>query len=342
MAGYQRHKFDTTYVQPSSDGGWGALARGFSNGYSMGKAIGGAINQRNVAKANADYAKGMEDLSKTDIVSPQELTGADGTQHAAIRLNEDQLDQLDNTKKLGETDERFKGTAYENMTQREYFDSQRNKMTQSDLDQRRRDLADKQDQDIKYSMLTYEGQDAYDEYKTRQMQNEAAEMELNRAKKFQSTIDSWNSGEAFSDPQNIAMLNATKDWLSGYMPGAGLERGEIVLGANGQLQVKDGDKFNDITPGALQTIKGTGISMALAMQGDLEGFKTWNAMASKRFSAMDDDKRTGIYAATSDARPDHTRGMKNPFGSLSPEEQRLISDYRKKNRKEAIPTDGDQ
>jgi len=188
----------------------------------------------------------------------------------------------------------------------------------------------------------WKGAKGLQEWKSTQMQNEAAEMELNRAKKFQSTIDSWNSGEAFSDPQNIAMLNATKDWLSGYMPGAGLERGEIVLGANGQLQVKDGDKFNDITPGALQTIKGTGISMALAMQGDLEGFKTWNAMASKRFSAMDDDKRTGIYAATSDARPDHTRGMKNPFGSLSPEEQRLISDYRKKNRKEAIPTDGDQ
>ena len=39
MAGYQRHDFDTINVAPQSDGPWGALARGISNGYQIGQGL---------------------------------------------------------------------------------------------------------------------------------------------------------------------------------------------------------------------------------------------------------------------------------------------------------------
>lgn len=60
MAGYQRHDFETTSVAPGSDGGWGAFARGFSNGHSIGKAVNSAINQHNVSEANEQYKQDVE------------------------------------------------------------------------------------------------------------------------------------------------------------------------------------------------------------------------------------------------------------------------------------------
>lgn len=240
MAGYQKHKFDTTYVQPSSDGGWGALARGFSNGYSIGKAISGAINQNNIAEANSDYDKGMADLEKTDVVSPQELTGADGTQHAAIRLNEDQLNQLGNTKKLGETDERFKGTQYADMTQREYFDSQRNKMSQADLNQRRQSLADKRDQAIKDSFLRYEGQDAYDDYRIKQAQVSQSTLEGRIAEGRSQVLN--DIMRIRKDPQ-FALQAATQ---MGFLPEGSridMKTGTIIT-PDGRTQQITGDMMN--------------------------------------------------------------------------------------------------
>lgn len=163
MAGYQRHKFDTTYVQPNSDGGWGALARGFSNGYSMGKSITNAINQHNISEANKEYEKAVEDAN-TQTVKPQQAIDTElvqqGTPERARLLKQSELDKLD--PKAREYFQNFRNTQEANGNTPEYkYDyTTRTKMIGN--------AGQTRDKAIKDSYLRWMGQEAYDEYKMNQ------------------------------------------------------------------------------------------------------------------------------------------------------------------------------
>lgn len=211
MAGYQRHDFDTTYVQPQSDGGWGALARGFSNGYSMGKAITKAINQRNVSEANKEYDKAVESANqqtyqtedafkggqpRPETPAAQEANGAklDGKptwedSGRATKMTQSQLEKLSPEGRKYFEDYYAKQEAAGNKAQYRYDAGQREQMIKQ--------AGEVRDKAIKDSMLRWVGQDAYDDYRLRQAQAKKADYEsslIDRRVDFRNKMDLYNSG----------------------------------------------------------------------------------------------------------------------------------------------------
>lgn len=187
MAGYQRHDFDTINVAPQSDGPWGALARGISNGYQIGQAINKGINRYNVAKANDTYNEGMDNLKANQTAVPVDEEGLK------------KLDEKFGGKTLGEADAGFKGTQYENMTASEYFRQNHKR----DFDKESTALAEARDRATKDSFLHYEGAEAYNQYRRDEASANAAEYENIRTqkkmamRKFLDTANS-NSPEGFN------------------------------------------------------------------------------------------------------------------------------------------------
>ncbi len=181
MAGYQRHDFDTINVAPQSDGPWGALARGISNGYQIGQAINKGINRYNVAKANDTYNEGMDKLKANQTAVPVDEEGLK------------KLDEKFGGKTLGEADAGFKGTQYENMTASEYFRQNHKR----DFDKESTALAEARDRATKDSFLHYEGAEAYNNYLKSEAEGSKATFEklftdtkMNLTKQFQL----WDSG----------------------------------------------------------------------------------------------------------------------------------------------------
>ncbi|WP_251570861.1 hypothetical protein [Parasutterella muris] len=181
MAGYQRHDFDTINVAPQSDGPWGALARGISNGYQIGQAINKGINRYNVAKANDTYNEGMDNLKANQTAVPVDEEGLK------------KLDEKFGGKTLGEADAGFKGTQYENMTASEYFRQNHKR----DFDKESTALAEARDRATKDSFLHYEGAEAYNNYLKSEAEGSKASFEklftdtkMNLTKQFQL----WDSG----------------------------------------------------------------------------------------------------------------------------------------------------
>lgn len=192
MAGYQRHDFETTSVSPGSDGGWGAFARGFSNGHSMGRAISTAVNRRNISKANEDYQKDVEAANQQDIKTQEEmdpeLKKAGVSDRAAI-MTKSQLENLS-----PEAQEYFK----------DYYRSQQlqgNKpeyrydfaTRQGMLD----DAASRRKEAIQSSFLKHMGPEAYNEFRKNEAQANAAEYEDMRTQKkmaFRNFLNVARSG----------------------------------------------------------------------------------------------------------------------------------------------------
>lgn len=192
MAGYQRHDFETTSVSPGSDGEWGAFARGFSNGHSMGRAISTAVNRRNISKANEDYQKDVEAANQQDIKTQEEmdpeLKKAGVSDRAAI-MTKSQLENLS-----PEAQEYFK----------DYYRSQQlqgNKpeyrydfaTRQGMLD----DAASRRKEAIQSSFLKHMGPEAYNEFRKNEAQANAAEYEDMRTQKkmaFRNFLNVARSG----------------------------------------------------------------------------------------------------------------------------------------------------
>lgn len=192
MAGYQRHDFETTSVSPGSDGEWGAFARGFSNGHSMGRAISTAVNRRNISKANEDYQKDVEAANQQDIKTQEEmdpeLKKAGVSDRAAI-MTKSQLENLS-----PEAQEYFK----------DYYRSQQlqgNKpeyrydfaTRQGMLD----DAASRRKEAIQSSFLKHMGPEAYNEYRRNEATANTADYEDVRTQKkmaMRNFLEAANSG----------------------------------------------------------------------------------------------------------------------------------------------------
>lgn len=187
----------------------------------------------------------------------------------------------------------------------------------------------------------WKGAKGLQEWKSTQMQNDAAEMELNKAKTIQGIYDDWDSGEAFKNQGNIDNLNATKTFLSAFMPELG--RGEFAY-QNGQLGVMDNGKFNVVAPGTLQFISRVGATMSVfSKTGDYGALAALTGIMGKRSDAINDHERTGIYAASQRVHPASDNSQKNPFSKGAtgiPKGTAKEREDRKDERKEAIPAQG--
>lgn len=194
MAGYQRHNFDTTYVQPQSDGGWGALARGFSNGYSMGKAIASSINQHNVSEANKEYDKAVENAN-TQTMKPEQAIDPElvkaGTPERTRVLSQSQMDNLSPEGKKYFEDFYAKQRAAGNTPEYKYDAGQRAQMVQQ--------AGEVKDKAIRDSYLQYMGQDAYDDYKLKQGQFAEADFKKTIFEGRKNILDQVKAMK--SDPQ---------------------------------------------------------------------------------------------------------------------------------------------
>lgn len=254
MAGYQRHKFDTTYVQPQSDGGWGALARGFSNGYSIGKAISGAVNQYNVSSANQDYDKAIDaarqqtlqteasaNAANADDVmgglqgkDPSDVPAQKAQPERAIKMTEDQLNKLSPEGKKYFEDYYAKQEAAGNKGEYRY-----DKGTRAAMET---DARQKRDKAVRDSYLFWEGDKAYRDYRTEQI-------DFDNKEAMQGIQDRYNSPDWYAHDGVADRLNN----LSTYMGS--------MLGQNyGKFSVVDGKLYNDVGNGP-QEVKGDGLSM---------------------------------------------------------------------------------
>ncbi|WP_277030247.1 hypothetical protein [Turicimonas muris] len=205
MAGYQRHNFDTTYVQPQSDGGWGALARGFSNGYSMGKAIASSINQHNVSEANKEYDKAVENAN-TQTMKPEQAIDPElvkaGTPERTRVLSQSQMDNLSPEGEKYFEDFYAKQSAAGNTPEYKYDAGQRAQMVQQ--------AGEVKDKAIRDSYLQYMGQDAYDDYKLKQSQVKEADYKgrlIDMRNNFRDKISLYGSG---TPEGNQALLEAAQ------------------------------------------------------------------------------------------------------------------------------------
>lgn len=236
MAGYQRHDFETTSVAPGSGGEWGAFARGFSNGHSIGKAANAAINQHNVSKANEEYQKDVEAANQKDI-KPQEAIDSsltkEGVSGRAAIMTKSQLENLS-----PEAQEYFK----------DYYRSQQ---LQGNTPQNRYDFATRQGmmedaaarrkEAIQSSYLTYMGPEAYNQYRRDQAAANAAEYEDVRTQKKMAMRDFMNVANSNSPESFSAILSM------GQKLGVPLPQGVQVdakngtftmMGPNGKPQVQ--------------------------------------------------------------------------------------------------------
>lgn len=313
MAGYQRHKFDTTYVQSNSGGGWGDLARGFSNRYSIGGAIASAVNKYNVSKANTDYNNaidnarqqtlnteatqqainadnvlgGLQGASPTD--GKQAATSAEQEKAAtqpqrALKMTEAQLAKLSPEGRKYFEDYYARQEAIGNKPEYRYDRTTRAAMEQ--------DAAQKRDRAVKDSYLFWEGDEAYKDYRNEQM-------DLENKEAIQGIQNMYKRPDWYSQEGVMDRLNN----LSTYMGS--------MLGQNyGTFSVKDGKLYNDTGKGLVE-VKPDGLSMLkhLTMTdeiwdktGSSDGFK--NALGVLATSegmglARDELKLRGIKAAGS-------------------------------------------
>lgn len=226
MAGYQRHDFETTSVSPGSDGGWGAFARGFSNGHSIGRAGSAAINRYNVNKANDEYQKDVEAANQKDIKTQEEmdpeLKKAGVSDRAAI-MTKPQLENLS-----PEAQEYFK----------DYYRSQQlqgNKpeyrydfaTRQGMLD----DAASRRKEAIQSSFLKHMGPEAYNEYRRNEAAANAADYEDMRTQKKMAMRNFLEAANANSPESFSAILSM------GQKLGVPLPQGVQVDIKNGTFSV---------------------------------------------------------------------------------------------------------
>lgn len=202
MAGYQRHDFETTSVSPGSDGEWGAFARGFSNGHSMGRAISTAVNRRNISKANEDYQKDVEAANQQDIKTQEEmdpeLKKAGVSDRAAI-MTKSQLEKLS-----PEAQEYFKdyyrSQQLEGNTPQNRYDFATRKGMLDDAASRRKEA-------IQSSFLKHMGPEAYNEFRKNEAQANAAEYEDMRTQKKMAMRDFMNVANSNSPESFSAILS---------------------------------------------------------------------------------------------------------------------------------------
>lgn len=266
MAGYQRHDFETTSVAPGSDGGWGAFARGFSNGHSIGKAANAAINQHNVSKANEEYQKDVEAANQQDI-KPQEeidpeLKKAGVSDRAAI-MTKSQLEKLS-----PEAQEYFKGYYRDQQSQgnkpeyRYDFATRRGMLD---------DAASRRKEAIQSSFLRYMGPEAYNDYLKSEAEGSKASFE-----KF-ITDGKMSFAKELRDLRNNKAAMVEKAVEMGKLP-----RGSVFDPKSGQV----------LTPGK----KGQMVPMPIS-DADINNFMdSYELQGWRRFGAGVDDFLKGQQA----------------------------------------------
>lgn len=233
MAGYQRHDFETTSVAPGSDGGWGAFARGFSNGHSIGKAVNSAINQHNISEANEQYKQDVENAESKHMAPTQAIPDdliKEGTPEKAAVMTETQLSKLS-----PEAQEHFRkhyaDQAAKGNTPEYRYDAQTR-------DSMIRDAAQRRDTAIKDSYLRWEGDAAYQNYKAQDMAVRGAEIDFKNEEARQNIIDGYKGDAWLTREGAVDRINNAAAYIG------------AVTGRNfGTFKVEDGKLYNDTGKG---------------------------------------------------------------------------------------------
>lgn len=275
MAGYQRHDFEAIPVSPGSDGGWGAFARGFSNGHSMGRAISTAVNRRNISKANEDYQKDVEAANQQDIKTQEEmdpeLKKAGVSDRAAI-MTKSQLEKLS-----PEAQEYFKGYYRDQQNQGNKPEYRYDSATRQGMLE---DAASRQKEAIQSSFLRHMGPEAYNDYLKSEAEGSKASFE-----KF--IIDGkMGFAKELRDLRNNKAAMVEKAVEMGQLPQGSVfdpKSGQVLTpGQNGQMvpmPISDADINNFMDSYELQGwrkfgagmddfLKGQQAEITLATKGD--------------------------------------------------------------------------